>query len=262
MRHPVFSPLMSSKSSDSCFAPAMRRSFAALALIFSSLIAVGAPPSPPDPLYETRANHDPNGIGKFFMNREIARVMGHQAAAWLERPEREEEERTDLAVKALGLKEGDMVADIGCGTGYYASRMAKLIGPKGLVYGVDIQQEMLDLLNRKMKMLRLENVKPVLGTERDPKLAPQSCDVVLMVDVYHEFDFPYEMMRAIIPALKPGGRVIFIEFRAEDPAVPIKTVHKMSEAQIKAEMAIHPEFEWAETKRDLPQQHIVIFRRK
>ena len=216
----------------------------------------------PEPLYETRAQHDPNGTGKFFLNREIAHVMGHQAAPWLERPEREEEERTDLAVKALGLKEGEAVADIGCGSGYYTSRMARIVGPKGVVYGVDIQQEMLDLLSRKMKMMRIENVKPVLGGEQDPKLPPASCDMMLMVDVYHEIEFPYEMMRATIPALKPGGRMIFIEFRGEDPNVPIKAVHKMTEAQVKKEMAIHPELEWVETKRDLPQQHVIIFKRK
>ena len=238
----------------------------AVLLVIWSFVAFAAEPSPaakpPEPLYETRVLHDPNGTGKFFLGREIAHVMGHQAAGWLERPEREEEERTDLAIKALGLKVDDVVADIGCGTGYYASRMAKAIGPKGTVYGVDIQQEMLDLLTRKMKLMRLENVKPVLGTEKDPKLPPGSCDMLLMVDVYHEIEFPYEMMRATIPALKSGGRLIFIEFRGEDPNVPIKEVHKMTEAQLKKEMAIHPELEWLETKPDLPQQHVIIFRRK
>jgi ubiquinone/menaquinone biosynthesis C-methylase UbiE len=140
--------------------------------------------------------------------------------------------------------------------------MARIVGPKGVVYGVDIQQEMLDLLNRKMKMMRIENVKPVLGGEQDPKLPPASCDLMLMVDVYHEIEFPYEMMRATIPALRPGGRMVFIEFRGEDPKVPIKEVHKMTEAQVKKEMAIHPELEWVETKGDLPQQHVIIFRRK
>ncbi len=223
-----------------------------------------APESPkaPEPLYEQRAQHDPNGIGKFFMGREIAHVMGHQAAGWLERPEREEEERTDLAVRALDLKPGEAAADIGCGTGYYASRMARIVGDKGTIFGVDIQQEMLDLLTRKMRLMSITNVKPVLGTEKDPKLPPESCDLMLMVDVYHEFDHPYEMVRAMIPALKKGGRLVFIEFRKEDATVPIKEVHKMSEAQIKKEMAVHPELEWAETKRELPQQHVVIFKRK
>jgi protein-L-isoaspartate O-methyltransferase len=238
----------------------MRFRAALLTLLCSVLPLIAA--APPEPLYETRAQHDRNGTGKFFMGREIALVMGHQAAGWLERPEREQEERTDLAVKALGLKEGDVVADIGCGSGYYSSRMAKLVGPKGTVYGVDIQQEMLDLLTRRMKMLRVENVKPVLGEEKNPKLPAASCDVMLMVDVYHEIEFPYEMMRNTIPALKPGGRMIFIEFRGEDPNVPIKEVHKMTEAQVKKEMSVHPELEWVETKGDLPQQHILVFRRK
>lgn len=238
----------------------MRLRSALLFLLCSALPL--AAEAPPEPLYETRAQHDRNGTGKFFMGREIALVMGHQAAGWLERPEREQEERTDLAVKALGLKEGDVVADIGCGSGYYSSRMAKLVAPKGIVYGVDIQQEMLDMLARRMKMLRVDNVKPVMGEEKNPKLPEASCDAMLMVDVYHEIEFPYEMMRNTIPALKPGGRMIFIEFRGEDPKVPIKEVHKMTEAQVKKEMSVHPELEWVETKADLPQQHILIFRRK
>ncbi|MEQ1853164.1 MAG: class I SAM-dependent methyltransferase, partial [Chthoniobacteraceae bacterium] len=216
----------------------------------------------PEPLYERREVHDRNGIGKFFMGREIAHVMGHQAAGWLERPEREEEERTDLLVEALGLKPGMHVADIGCGTGYLSERMARKILPDGIVYGVDIQQEMLDMLDRKMRLKQIPNVKPVLGGEVDPKLAPESCDVMVMVDVYHEFELPYEMMRKMVPALKKGGRLVFVEFRAEDPTVPIKEVHKMSEAQVKKEMALHPEMEWLETRKELPQQHIIIFRRK
>jgi protein-L-isoaspartate O-methyltransferase len=248
------------------------RCFLALAVLLLPLSsrAEDAPKTPvaraaglaPSPLYEERNDHDPNGIGKFFMGREIAHVMGHQAAGWLERPEREEEERTDLAVKALDLKPGEAAADIGCGTGYYASRMARIVGEKGVIYGVDIQQEMLDLMKRKMGLMKIANVQPVLGTVQDPKLAPESCDLMLMVDVYHEFDFPYEMTRAMIPALKKGGRLVFIEFRKEDPKVAIKEVHKMSEEQVKKEMALHPELEFVETKKDLPQQHVIIFRRK
>ncbi len=234
----------------------------AILFVLAALTPADEAPKPPKPLYETREQHDPNGIGKFFMGREIALVMGHQAADWLERPEREEEERTDVAVAALALKPGDAVADIGCGTGFYASRMGRIVGEKGVVFGVDIQQEMLDLLMRRMKMLRVTNVKPVLGAETNPKLALESCDLILMVDVYHEFDFPYEMTRAMIPALKKGGRLVFIEFRREDPKVPIKDVHKMTEAQVKQEMALHPELEWVATKKELPQQHLIIFRRK
>ena len=219
-------------------------------------------PRPPDPLYEKRVVHDRNGIGKFFLGREIAHVMGHQAAGWLERPEREQEERTDLLVEALNLKPGQVVADIGCGTGYFSERMAKKILPEGFVYGVDIQQEMLDLMQRKMRLKQIKNVKSILGAVDDPKLPPESCDMMIMIDVYHEFDVPYEMTRKMIAGLKKGGRLVFVEFRAEDPTVPIKELHKMSEAQVKKEMAIHPEMEFVETKKDLPQQHIIIFRRK
>jgi ubiquinone/menaquinone biosynthesis C-methylase UbiE len=216
----------------------------------------------PEPLYETRVEHDRNGIGKFFMGREIAHVMGHQAAGWLERPEREEEERTDKLVEQLGLKPGMNVADIGCGTGYLSERIAPRILPGGAVFGVDIQQEMLDLLVKKMRMRRIENVKPILGAEADPKLAPESCDMMVMVDVYHEFEFPYEMVRKMVAGLRKGGQIVFIEFRGEDPNVPIKLVHKMTEAQVKKEMALHPELEWVETKKELPQQHMIFFRRR
>jgi ubiquinone/menaquinone biosynthesis C-methylase UbiE len=187
--------------------------------------------------------------------------MGHQAADWLERPEREAEEKPDLLLKALKLKSGDAVADIGAGTGYYSWRMAKEVGEKGLVYAVDIQEEMLDLLASKMAERKIANVKGVLGTVTDPKLPAQAVDLVLMVDVYHEFDHPFEMMRAICQALKPGGRVAFVEFRAEDPKVPIKEVHKMSEAQVRKEMAAQP-LEWVETIATLPWQHIIVFRKK
>jgi SAM-dependent methyltransferase len=240
----------------------MTRPIVVLVLALFAVALADEAPKPPSPLYEKREVHDRNGIGKFFLGREIAHVMGHQAAGWLERPEREEEERTDLLVAALGLKPGMNVADIGCGTGYLSERMARKIVPGGVVFGVDIQQEMLDLLVRKMRMKRIENVKPVLGAESDPKLAAESCDLMIMVDVYHEFEFPYEMMQKMIPGLKKGGRIVFVEFRAEDPTVPIKEVHKMSEAQVKKEMALHPEMEWLETRKELPQQHIIIFRRK
>ena len=231
-------------------------------LLFAVVGFADETPRPPDPLYEKRVVHDRNGIGKFFLGREIAHVMGHQAAGWLERPEREQEERTDLLLEALNLKPGENVADIGCGTGYFAERMAKKVAPDGVVYGVDIQQEMLDLMVRKMKLKQIKNVKPILGAEADPKVPAASCDLMIMIDVYHEFDVPYEMTRKMIDGLKKGGRLVFVEYRAEDPTVPIKEVHKMSEAQVKKEMAIHPELEFVETKKDLPQQHIIIFRRK
>lgn len=213
-----------------------------------------------EPRYQTREIHDPNGIGKFYMGREIAHVMGHQAADWLERGEREKEERTSLLIQSLKLRPGDVVADIGAGTGYHVRRIAPKVAP-GKVYAVDIQPEMLTLLTNKMAQVNITNVVPVLGVIDDPRLPAHSIDLALMVDVYHEFSHPYEMMDAICRSLKPGGRVVLVEFRAEDPDVPIKAVHKMSEAQVKKEMAVHP-LEWVETVRVLPWQHIIVFKKK
>jgi len=223
--------------------------------------------TPPALRYELRAQHDPDGIGKFYLGREIADVMGHEAADWLERPERQQEERTDLLIPLLKLKPGDTVADIGAGTGYYTRLLAKAVaanlpaGKPGLVYAEDIQPEMLDILTNKMAAAGLCNVQAVLGTLTDPKLPRESLDLILMVDVYHEFDHPFEMAEAMCRALKPRGRMVFVEFRGEDPAVAIKRVHKMTEAQVRKEMAVQP-LEWVETIRALPQQHIIVFRKK
>src|SRR3989475_8462449 len=170
-----------------------------------------------DTRYECRQQHDPSGIGKFYLGREIAHVMGHQAAEWLERPEREAEEKPDLLIEALKLRSGDVVADIGAGSGYYSWRMAKAVGESGLVYAVDIQQEMLDLLAQKMAERKITNVKGVLGTITDPKLKSNSLDLVLMVDVYHEFDHPCEMLQAICQALKHlAGMIEFVIDRSEE----------------------------------------------
>jgi len=239
---------------------AARLAFLALGLL--PLLASAQAPADPAALYEKRAEHDRNGIGVFFMGREIAHVMGHQAADWLERPEREEEERTDLLVDSLKFQPGEIVADIGCGSGFISRKIAKKITPGGFVYGVDIQPEMLEVLAKRMAMFRIENVKPILGTNTDPKVPAASCDTMIMVDVYHEFDRPYEMIRNMVAGLKSGGRIVFVEYRKEDPAVPIKEVHKMSEAQVKKEMGVHPEMEYAETIAILPRQHIIVFRKK
>ena len=208
--------------------------------------------------YEKRAEHDVNGIGKFYLGREIARVMGHQAADWLERPERVKEEDPDQLIKLLELKSGMVVADVGVGTGYHAFRMSPLVGETGKVLGVDIQQEMLDLLAAKAKKLGVSNVEGVLGTESDPKLPDGAVDLVLLVDVYHELEFPYEEMLAIRKSLKPTGRVALVEFRMEDQNVPIKLVHKMSEAQAKKEMAAVG-LQWQKTVDTLPWQHLIFF---
>ncbi len=211
--------------------------------------------------YDFRQGHHPEGTGKFYMGREIALVMGHEAAAWLERPERNLEEHTEQLVQELKLTPGQVVADIGAGTGYFTQRLAQNVGARGRVLAVDIQPEMIYLLTDKMRALGISNVTAVLGSAIDPRLARDSVDLVLMVDVYHEFDHPFEMMQRICEALKPGGRVAFVEYRLEDPRVPIKRLHKMSEEHLKKEMAVLP-LEWIETDRVLPWQNIFVFRRK
>jgi SAM-dependent methyltransferase len=218
----------------------------------------GAPPSRPaggPPAYEFRAAHDPNGIGKFYMGREIAHVMGHPAANWLERPEREKEEAPAKVIAALDLRPDDVVADIGAGSGYYAFRIAPAVKK---VLAVDIQPEMLDLIRKKAAGGNVANVEPVQGAETDPRLPEASVDLALLVDVYHEFAYPVEMMAAIRRALRPGGRVALVEFRAEDASVPIKAVHKMSEAQARREMEA-ADFRWVKTIGTAPWQHVMIF---
>ena len=201
-----------------------------------------------------------DGTGIVYLGRETASVMGHEGADWLERPERVAEERPDLLLAALALKPGMQVADIGAGTGYYSWRMAERVGATGRVLAVDVQPEMIALLSNEMKKRRVGNVIPLLGTTSDPRLPPDALDVVLMVDVYHEFDRPREMLDALVRALKPGGRMVFVEYRAEDASVPIKPHHKMSEAQVRREAAAAGLL-WKETIETLPWQHIVIFTR-
>ena len=210
--------------------------------------------------YTYKDIHSRDGIGKFYMGREIAHVMGHQAADWLERPSREEEERPELAIESLNFQPGDVVADIGAGTGYFSWRIARNVAPSGLVYAVEIQQEMIDLMVQKLAARKVTNVRPHLGTTTDPKLPEGGVDLVIMVDVYHEFDQPYEMMENICKGLKPGGRVAFVEFRGEDPNVPIKLLHKMTEAQVRKEMQNHP-LTFVETIATLPRQHLIIFKK-
>ncbi|MEW6302553.1 MAG: class I SAM-dependent methyltransferase [Verrucomicrobiota bacterium] len=235
--------------------------FAILGVVAMWSLALAQSDPPAEARYTKLEKPTRDGIGKVYFGREIAKVMGHQGADWLERPEREEEEKPDAMVEALKLKSGDVVADIGAGTGYVSWRMAQKVGENGTVFAVDIQPEMLELLAKKMAGRGVKNVKGVLGTITDPKLPENAVDLVVMVDVYHEFSHPYEMMSAICKSLKPGGRVVFVEYRAEDPEVPIKLLHKMSEAQVKKEAAVHP-LEWVETIGVLPRQHIVVFRKK
>jgi precorrin-6B methylase 2 len=214
----------------------------------------------PEKRYEKRANHDPNGIGKFYMGREIAHVMGFAGADWLERSSREEEERLTLLVRSLHLQPGEVVADIGAGSGVISLRMAELLLPDGKVLAVDVQDEMLERLRKNCETYGVRNVEPVKGTQKTTGLKPASVDMAIMVDVYHEFEFPYEMMTDIAASMKPGGRVVFVEYRKEDPTVPIKEVHKMSQRQVRKEVE-QPEFglKWTETIHVLPRQHILVF---
>lgn len=198
-----------------------------------------------------------DGIGKVYMGREIAQVMGHEGAYWLERPSRELQEHPQSIVDLLGLELDDTVADIGTGTGYMAARLAEQV-PDGEVLAVDIQPEMLELLALRLAEDGISNIKPVQGTDDDPHLPSESVDLALMVDAYHEFEFPKEMMTNLKTALKPGGQVVLAEYRAENPLVLIKRLHKMSESQVKREMRAVG-FIWQKTDESLPQQHLLFF---
>lgn len=210
------------------------------------------------PRYTTRAVHDPDGVGKFYMGREIAQVMGHQAADWLDRPEREQEEAPSRLIEALKLRPGMTVIDIGAGSGTLSFPMATRVLPGGQVIAEDIQPEMLDLVRAKARKTKVTNVVPLLGTTTDPKVSPGSADLMIMVDVYHEFDQPYEMVSNMVRGLKKGGRIVFVEYRKEDPNVPIKELHKMSVAQVQKEMSLFP-LNYVGTSSILPRQHIITF---
>ncbi len=200
-----------------------------------------------------------DGTGKFYQGREIAQVMGFEGASWLDRPSRESEERPDLLIEELKLEPGMTVADIGAGSGYFERRLAPLL-PQGKIYAVDVQPEMVQLLGELARQPGTRNVVPILGAADDVKLPANSLDLAFMVDVYHELAFPAEITRSLIKALKPGGRLVFVEYRGEDPAVAIKPLHKMSVAQLRREMRAFP-LTWERTSERLPVQHIVIFRK-
>ena len=200
---------------------------------------------------------DPNGINKWYMGRQIAHVMSHWGIDWLERPERQFEENSDLLLKNLNLKPGMHIADIGAGSGYYSSLMAKRIG-NGKVYAVDVEPQMILFLNERIKEEKLSNVTTVLGSETSTALPSSSIDLMLLVDVYHEFSFPYEMGLSMYNALKPNGRLVLVEFRSEDESVPIKTIHKMSEAQSVKELKAVG-FRLEKNTSNLPWQHCMVF---
>jgi|GEM_PF-203506 len=208
-------------------------------------------------VYKYRSVHDPDGIGKTYMGREIAHYMGHRGAAWLERPDREVQEQPKLLIDVLNLEPTDVVADIGAGTGYMSFRMATEV-PEGKVLAVDIQPEMLEMLEFFQEINQIENVETVLGNPDNPNLPDNTVDLALMVDAYHEFEYPYEMMQGIVRSLKSNGRAVLVEYRGENWLLPIKRLHKMTEAQVKREME-NVGLEWQETLEILPQQHILIF---
>ncbi|MFN5914324.1 MAG: class I SAM-dependent methyltransferase [Chitinophagaceae bacterium] len=200
---------------------------------------------------------DPNGIRKWYMGRQIAQVMSHFGIYWLERPEREFEENTSLLIKNLDLKEGMTEADIGAGSGYHSRLISKQIG-KGKVFAVDVEPEMIAFINDRIKEEKLNNITTVLGSETAVNLPDASTDLILLVDVYHEFSFPYEMGLSMYKALKPNGRLVLVEFRSEDFAVPIKSIHKMSEAQSVKELNAVG-FQLRKNINNLPWQHCMIF---
>ena len=227
----------------------------AVGLFFWSRPVSAAPVAAPAK-YEARAA-SPDGIGKVWMGREISQVMGHPGIGWLERTDREKEEAPSKAIALLELAPDAVLADIGAGSGYYSFRIARKL-PQGKVVAVDIQPEMLDFLKAESVKLGVTNVQPHLGAIDDVKLPPASIDAALMVDAYHEFDHPVEMLASLRSALKPKGRIYLLEYRAEDDNVPIKPHHKMTEVQARKEFEAAG-FRFVVNKPDLPWQHLMIF---
>jgi precorrin-6B methylase 2 len=224
----------------------------------SCILSSAALPADVPSLYEYKSG-TPDGIGKFYFNREIAHVMGYEGAAWLERPTRQQEERPDLLVKELHLMPGMTVADIGAGSGYLSKRMAALASP-GKILAVDVQPQMIEMLRDLSRQSGMSNVVPILGTASDPKLPADSVDVAIMVDVYHELEFPREVIGHVYASLKTGGELVLVEYRGEDASVPIKAVHKMTVAQVRLEMQQFP-LTFERTDERLPIQHIIFFRK-
>ncbi|MCY7272753.1 MAG: class I SAM-dependent methyltransferase, partial [Phormidesmis sp. CAN_BIN44] len=186
-------------------------------------------------IYEVRSHHNPDGIGKVYLGREIAHVMGYEGANWLERYRREGEEQPQKVINDLNLKSTDVVADIGAGTGYFSFRIAPRV-PKGKVLAVDVQPEMIETLTMLKAKKHLSNVEPISSSAMDVNLPAESVDVALMVDAYHEFEYPKEVMTSIVKALKPRGRAVLVEYRAENPLILIKGLHKMTQMQVQKEM--------------------------
>ncbi len=208
--------------------------------------------------YETITPTEPDGSGKVYLGREIARVSNTpEVPEWLERPDRETEEFPDRVIQALELKPTDVVADIGAGTGYYSFRLSPHVS-RGLVFAVDIQQDMLDIINERKDIEGISNIETILGTITDPNLPADSVDLAIIISSYHEFSNPKEMMENIVVALRPGGRFVLVEYRGEDPTIPVSTHRRMTQDQAIKEMR-YVGLRWKETKDFLPQQHFLIF---
>jgi SAM-dependent methyltransferase len=190
--------------------------------------------------------------------RQFAGVMGYQGAAWLDREERDVEEEPDRALDAIRIAKGSTVADVGAGSGYMTMRMARRVGPEGRVYATDIQPQMLAMLRERLQKERITNVTPVQGAVDDPRLPPDTLDLILLVDVYHEFSQPQQMLRGMRAALKPGGRLVLLEYKKEDPSIPIRPEHKMTVAEAKLEVEAEG-FQLARVGSELPRQHILVF---
>lgn len=228
------------------------------ALIFLLVLFAGTSPATAQVAPAADAGNKIPPPLEYYKGREIAQTMHFAGAPWLTRDSRDREEDCNKLLRELKLEQGQSVCDMGCGNGFYTLRIAKRVGPKGVVYAVDIQPEMLSLLSERTKADRLHNVKPVLGTVVDPLLPAESCDVILCVDVYHEFSHPEHMLAAMRKALKPRGRLVLVEFRMEDPQVPIKLEHKMSKEQILKELPPNG-FKLVQQFDGLPWQHVMWF---
>lgn len=227
---------------------------AAVCLLISAACVQAAPDS-----YELRPGR-PDGIGKFYFHREIAHVMGYEGADWLERPTRSQEERPDLLVRELRLSSGMTVADIGAGSGYLSRRMAGLVRP-GKVLAVDVQPQMVRMLQKLAQEPGTNNIVPIQASASDPRLPADSVDLAVMVDVYHELEFPQEVIGHLYEALKKGGLLVLVEYRGEDPGVPIKALHKMTVAQVRLEMQQFP-LKFVRVDEQLPIQHMIFFRKE
>ena len=203
---------------------------------------------------------DFNGIGKWYMGREIAHVMGFEGIGWLERFDREKEENVSTLIKNMKIKSNDTIADIGAGSGYHIFRIAPL-AEKGLIYAIDIQSEMLMAIEKKKESGKIKNIETILGSEKSIHLPKNSVDKILMVDVYHEFNFPVEMIASMKNGLKPNGQLFLIEYRGEDSKVPIKKIHKMTEKQAVKELEAAG-FKLKENIANLPWQHCMVFIKK